>query len=205
MHHRMESIFVYGAGGQGRVVIDTLKNGLIDYDVSTIVDDDELLHGREVSGALVQGSQSIQDERGFIAIGDNEARMRIASRYRGRLVTLVHRTAFVARDIQLGEGAIMMASTVVNVGSRIGANVIINTGATVDHDCAIGDGVHVAPGCHLCGGVEVGEGTLLGVGTVVVPGIRIGRRAFVPAGHTITRDVPDAARLRASSGGGKSP
>jgi sugar O-acyltransferase (sialic acid O-acetyltransferase NeuD family) len=201
----MESIFVYGAGGQGRVVLDTLKNGLVEYGVSTIVDDDETLHGKTISDALVWGSEAIRDERGFIAIGDNAARMQIASRYRGRLVTLVHRTAFVSKDTELGEGSVMMASTVVNVGARIGSNVIVNTGATVDHDCTIGDGVHIAPGCHLCGGVEVGEGTLLGVGAVVVPGIRIGRTAFVPAGQTVTRNVPDGIPRRAAIRRGKSP
>jgi sugar O-acyltransferase (sialic acid O-acetyltransferase NeuD family) len=194
----MESIFVYGAGGQGRVVLDTLKNGLVEYGVTTLVDDNEDLHGQKVMNVVVQGNEAIGDERGFIAIGDNAARMRIASRYRGRLVTLVHRTAFVSKETRLGEGSVMMAATVVNVGCRIGSNVIINTGATVDHDCTIEDGVHVAPGCHLCGGVEVGEGTLLGVGTVVVPGIRIGRNVFIQAGQTVTRDVPDGVLLRAA-------
>src|SRR5213075_324188 len=111
----MESIFVYGAGGQGRVVLDTLKNGLVEYGVTTVVDDDQDLHGRKVSDVLVEGSEAIRDERGFVAIGDNVARLRIASRYRGRLVTLVHRTAFVSKETQLGEGSVMMASTVVNV------------------------------------------------------------------------------------------
>jgi sugar O-acyltransferase (sialic acid O-acetyltransferase NeuD family) len=195
----MESIFVYGAGGQGRVVLDTLRNGLAEYGVTTVVDDDEQLHGTKVLGVPVRGNDSIQGERGFIAIGDNAARLRIASRYRGRLVTLVHRTAFVSKETQLGEGSVVMAMTVVNVGCRIGSNVIINTGATVDHDCLIADGVHIAPGCHLCGGVEVGEGALLGVGTVVVPGIRIGRNAFIRAGTTVSRDVPDGVPLPAAS------
>ena len=195
----MESIFVYGAGGQGRVILDTLRNGLVEYGVSTIVDDDGALHGKKISDALVRGSEAIRDERGFIAIGDNASRLQIASRFRGRLVTLVHRTAFVSRETELGEGSVMMATTVVNVGCRIGSNVIINTGATVDHDCTIGDGVHIAPGCHLCGAVEVGEGTLLGVGTVVVPGIRIGRRAFIRAGQIVTRDVPDGILRRAAN------
>jgi len=192
----MESIFVYGAGGQGRVVVDTLKNGRVEYGVTQLIDDDRNLHGKRISGQVIRGGDSIRGERGFIAIGDNEARTRIASRYRGRLVTLIHRTAFLAQDVVLGEGTVLMAATVVNVGCRIGANVIINTGSTVDHDCVIGDGVHLAPGCHLCGGVEVGEGALLGVGAVVVPGIRIGPRAFIHAGQTVTRDVPAGATLR---------
>ena len=196
----IESIFVYGAGGQGRVVVDTLRNGAVEFALTSMIDDNQDLHGKQVLGHVVRGDDAIDRERGFVAIGDNEARVRIASKFRGRLVTLIHRTAFVGQNVSLGEGTVLMAGTVVNVGSVIGENVIINTGATIDHDCRIGNGVHVAPGCHLCGGVRVGEGSLLGVGCVVVPGIRIGRRAFIRAGQTVTRDVPDEAVLGSPRG-----
>ena len=194
----MESIFVYGAGGQGRVVVDTMRNARVEFGLTTMIDDNRELHGKQVLGHVVHGDQAIHRERGFIAIGDNEARVRIASKFCGRLVTLVHRTAFVGQSVTLGEGTVLMAGTVVNVGSVIGNNVIVNTGATIDHDCKIGDGAHIAPGCHLCGGVQVGEGSLLGVGTLVVPGIRIGRRAFIHAGQTVTSNVPDGAVVRNS-------
>jgi sugar O-acyltransferase (sialic acid O-acetyltransferase NeuD family) len=192
----MESIFVYGAGGQGRVVVDTLRNGRVEYGVSAFVDDDRDLHGTWMMGQVIRGDSAIRNERGFIAIGDNDARLRIAARYVGRLVTLIHRTAFVGQDVTIGEGSVLMAGTVVNVGSRIGSNVIVNTGATVDHDCVVGNGAHLAPGVHLCGGVEVGEGALLGVGAVAVPEVRVGRKAFVHAGQVVSRDVPDGATLR---------
>lgn len=194
----MESIFVYGAGGQGRVVVDTLQNGREAFGLTALIDDNPELHGKRILGHLVRGSDAVSDERGFVAIGDNQARMRIASGYRGRLVTIVHQTAFVSDGVPLGEGTVLMAGTVVNVGSAIGDNVIINTGATIDHDCVIGDGVHIACGSHLCGGIRVGEGSLLGAGVVVVPGVTIGSHAFIHAGQTITRDVPDGATVRST-------
>jgi sugar O-acyltransferase (sialic acid O-acetyltransferase NeuD family) len=196
----MVSIFVYGAGGHGKVVVDTIKNAQVPYGVTHFIDDDVRLHGRMLLGRSIQGADEINGDRGFIAIGDNASRLRIASRYRGRLVTLIHRAATLGQDVPLGEGSVLMAGSIVNIGSTIGANVIINTAATVDHDCMLGDGVHIAPGCHLCGDVEVGEGTLLGVGTVVVPGIRIGKHAFIHAGQIITRDIPDGETVRGSRG-----
>lgn len=196
----MASIFVYGAGGHGKVVVDTIAHGQVPYGVRHFIDDDVRLQGGELLGYPVQGPDAISDDRGFIAIGDNAARIRIAARYRGRLISLVHRSAILGRGVLLGEGSVMMAGAIVNVGSTVGANVIINTAATVDHDCIIADGVHIAPGCHLCGNVEVGEGTLLGVGTLVVPGIHIGRNAFIHAGQTVTRDVFDGEIVRTSRG-----
>jgi sugar O-acyltransferase (sialic acid O-acetyltransferase NeuD family) len=196
----MTNIFVYGAGGHGKVMVDTIGNGKIPYGVAQLIDDDVRLHGRDLLGYPIRGPEAMDVDLGIIAIGDNASRLRIASRYQGRLVTVLHRTAVLGRDVQMGEGSVLMAGAIVNVGTTLGANVIVNTASTVDHDCVIGDGVHIAPGCHLCGNVEVGEGTLLGVGTLVVPGIRIGKKVFVHAGQTITRDVPDGETVRASRG-----
>jgi len=192
----MESIFVYGAGGHARVILDTLKNGIVEYGVTTVADDDPALHGTDLLGQVIRGEETIRDERGFVAIGNNKTRLLVASRFRGRLVTLVHRRAFVSDNVVLGEGTLIMAGAIVNVCARVGSNSIINTGATVGHDAVIGDGVHVAPGCNLCGGVDIGDWVLLGVGTVVVPGVKIGRNAFVHAGQVITRDVPEGATIR---------
>ncbi len=196
----MEKMFVYGAGGHGKVVVDTIRNAQSPHQVTCLIDDDDRLHGLELLGLPIRGLAGIGRDRGIVAIGDNASRVRVAARYRGRLVTLVHRGAILGKDVPVGEGSVLMAGSIVNVGSTIGSNVIVNTAATVDHDCVIGDGVHIAPGCHLCGEVEVGEGTLLGVGTLVVPGIRIGRNVFIHAGQTITRNVPDGTTVRALRG-----
>jgi sugar O-acyltransferase (sialic acid O-acetyltransferase NeuD family) len=192
----MEDVFVYGAGGHGRSVADALRNASAPFRVSVVVDDNPSLHGKLLGARVIGGPASIGAERGIVAIGDNVARMRIASRFRGRLIALVHRSAFVSETVPIGEGSVVMAGAVVNVGSTIGPGVIVNTGATIDHDCRVDEGAHVAPGCHLCGDVQVGAGALLGVGCVVVPGIRIGRDAFIAAGQVVARDVPAGSRLR---------
>jgi sugar O-acyltransferase (sialic acid O-acetyltransferase NeuD family) len=192
----MEDVFVYGAGGHGRSVADALGHATAPYRLAAVVDDDPILHGETLAGLVIRPPESIGGGRGVIAIGDNAARVRIAERFQGRLITVVHRTAFVSGGVPIGEGSVVLAGAIVNVGSRIGPGVIINTGATVDHDCRIDEGAHVAPGCHLCGSVHVGTGALLGVGVVVVPGVRIGRHAFIAAGQVVTADVPAGGRVR---------
>jgi sugar O-acyltransferase (sialic acid O-acetyltransferase NeuD family) len=187
----LEEIFIYGAGGQAKIILDCLRNARQSYGVVTLVDDNEARHGESLLGHRIRSKDAIGAERGFIAIGGNKDRLRVAAAFKGKLVTLIHRTATISEETSIGEGTLLMAGSIVNIGTRIGDNVIINTAATVDHDCVIHDGVHIAPGCHLCGNVEVGSGTLLGVGTVVVPGIRIGRNARIHAGQAITRDVAD--------------
>jgi len=192
----MDSIFVYGAGGQGKVVIDAIRSNPVYHRIERLVDDDLRLHGRALLGHPVLPPAEIGSERGFIAIGNNGSRQEVAARYRGRLVVIAHHSAIVAPDVPVGEGTIFLAGSIVCPGSRIGENVIINTAASVDHDCVIEDGVHIAPGCRLCGNVQVGRGSLLGAGTIVVPGVRIGMDVFVHAGQVVTKNVPDGTIVR---------
>ena len=108
---------------------------------------------------------------GFIvAIGDNATRKRIAEeRDDVSCKPLVHRSAIIAYDVQIGHGTVIMAGVIVQPGARIGKHCILNTGCSVDHDCIIEDYAHIAPGAHLCGGVHVGVGTLVGVGVGIAP------------------------------------
>ncbi len=192
----MKNVFVYGAGGHAKVVIDTLEAALPDRRIAFAVDDDPRHHGLLLRSYPIVGPDAIRDEAGIVAIGANSSRLSIAARYQGRLISVIHPRAWTARGVRIGEGSVLMAGAIVNSDARIGDNVIINTGATVDHDCIVGDGAHLAPGCHLCGDVHVGEGAFLGAGTVVKPGVRIGRNVFLHSGTRISKDVPDGQTVR---------
>lgn len=109
----------------------------------------------------------------FVAIGDNAARKKEAEKIKEVCPAVVARGAYVASDVPIGAGTIVMRGAIVQTGSKIGRFCIINTGATVDHDCVICDYVHIAPGAHLCGHVEVGEGSLIGVGVGIAPMCKI--------------------------------
>lgn len=108
---------------------------------------------------------------------------------------VVHKTAFVASDAQMGDGVQIMALSAVCAHARLGRGVIVNTSASVDHDCVLGDGAHVAPGARLCGEVDVGTGAFVGAGAVILPRIHIGADAIVGAGAVVTRDVPIGATV----------
>ncbi len=199
------NVFVFGASGHAKVVIDILERtkGM---KVAFVVDDTTQARGARFCGYPVIGRAALLAGRrkagtGIIAIGDNSVRARIAAwlmEQGFRATSAMHPASIVARRVEIGEGTAVMAGVVLNSETRVGSHVIINTGATVDHDCTIGDFVHIAPGCHLCGGVTVGAGALLGVGTAVIPGVHIGANVVVGAGSTVVQDVPDGARVAGS-------
>jgi sugar O-acyltransferase (sialic acid O-acetyltransferase NeuD family) len=199
-------IFVFGASGHAKVVIDAIEREG-SREIAWICDDAIDKHGKQLMGYEIVGGRDALEVRrhettaGFVAIGDNGIRMKIAAwldRSRCPLAAVVHPAAAIGRDVEIGEGTVVMAGCVINPGARVGRNVIVNTGATIDHDCEIGDGAHVGPGSHLCGHVALGSGTLVGAGTTIVPSVRVGAACVIGAGSTVLADVPDRARVGGS-------
>lgn len=199
-------VFVFGASGHAKVVLDILAR-MPDLEVAFAIDDAAAAKGRLLCGYKIIGgrndllAQRAQAAAGIVTIGDNAARRDVAAWLVAQgfqLARAIHPAAMLARDVTVGDGTVIMAGCVINSDSSVGANAIVNTGSTIDHDCAIGDGVHIAPGCHLCGGVKVGAGSFLGAGTVVTPGVRIGDNVVVGAGSTVLDHVADGARVAGS-------
>lgn len=144
-------------------------------------------------------SDSIMLVNGIGSIRVSESRRRIFEFFKGRsyrFFTLKHPSAIVSKFAEVGEGAQIMAASVVQVGSYIGANSIINTKASVDHDCFVGDHVHIAPGVTLSGGVYIGSGSHIGTGATVIQGVRIGNNVTVAAGAVVTRDIADGLLVK---------
>ncbi|HXE60068.1 MAG TPA: acetyltransferase [Gemmatimonadaceae bacterium] len=202
-----EVVLIWGAGGHGKVVADLVRSA--GHSVAGYADLDQGKQSAQVEpgGAKVVISQAdlvqLLDQGGalpcratqvVLGLGDNDARMRAASRAgRALMQPLVHPAATVSESAKLGAGTVVFAGAVVNAAATIGIGVVINSAAVVEHDCTIGDGAHIAPGAVLTGGVSVGRGTLVGARAVVLPGIAIGDDAMVGAGAVVTGDVPAGA------------
>jgi len=194
-----ERIFVFGASGHGKVVIDAIERQGV-YEVAFLVDDNKAMQATTFFGYPVIGGKTEllaapEDiRRGIVAIGDNCARGSVAGWLAANgfgLVTVVHPSAQLGRGVLVGEGTVVMAGAVVNTDAVLGRNVIVNTRASVDHDCTIADGVHLAPGSTLCGTVDIGEQTFICAGAVVIPNLRVGRRVTVAAGSVVIGHLPD--------------
>lgn len=185
----MAEIYVLGAGGHAKVLIDALKLcGIQIAGVAEPGDDEALLDKRTDSILLVNGVGGV---------GDTVPRRRVYEKFKQRgfrFATVRHPAAIVADDVELGEGVQIMAGAVVQPGARIGDNTIVNTRAVVDHDCDIGNHCHIAPGATLSGMVTLGEGAHIGAGATVIQSVKIGAGAVIGAGAAVVRDVPAGVR-----------
>ena len=193
-----QGVFVYGASGHAKVVIDALEmQGL--YRITGLIDDNANLEGQEIYGYKVLGGKRAMSSRNsslcLVAIGDNLIRSEVGDwlAANGFIMpeAIIHPSAQLARGTSVGAGSVVMAGSVINSDTQVGSSSIVNTGATIDHDCVIGDCVHISPGATLCGGVSVGDLTLVGAGSTICPNVRIGRNVIVGASATLLNDVAD--------------
>lgn len=194
-------VIVIGAGGHGKVLIDTLQ--LLGRKIECAVDANPQRFGRTLLGVPIAGPESLVEQFSpsqielVNAVGSAKelsGRRRVFDAWTSkgfRFTTIVHPTAFVSIHATLGQGVQILAGAIVQCGTAIGDNTLVNTKTSVDHDCQIGASCHLAPGVTLCGGTRVGPGTHVGTGAAVIQGIQIGSGVLVGAGAVVVRDVPD--------------
>jgi sugar O-acyltransferase (sialic acid O-acetyltransferase NeuD family) len=107
---------------------------------------------------------------------------------------IVHPTAQIGPDVQLGQGAVISAFSFLGAGARIGRMFQCNAQASVHHDCVIGDYVTLAPGARCNGNVHVHDHAYVGASAVIRQGtperpLVIGEGAVVGMGAVVTKDV----------------
>lgn len=179
-------MYLYGASGHAKVVIDILKAS--GQPIDGLIDDNESI--KELLGYPVCHT-GIEFSPVIISIGDNRTRKKIAEKLTAYFGTAIYPGAVISDSVIVGSGSVVMQGAVIQSSVVIGKHCIINTGTSVDHECVIGDYVHLSPHSTLCGNVTVGEGTWIGAGSVVLPGVKIGKWSIVGAGSVVCKDIPD--------------
>lgn len=196
----MRRILIIGAGGHGQVVADALicaqKEGCSDVPVG-FLDDNHRRSETSVLGLPVFGPTTridgIAHDAVIVGIGNNAIRRRVIHELRNNgetLVNVIHPSAVIADDVELGQGVVIAARAVINTGSIIADGVILNTACSTDHHNLVEAFAHIGPGAHLGGDVHVGEGTLIGIGAAVIRGCTVGEWSTVGVGAAVVRDVP---------------
>ena len=185
-----------GAGGHAKVCIELFRRmgETVDWCIGDEASADDCL-----GVPVLKGDEHIVrlagegHRRGFIGIGSNRLRARLAERARAAgmdLVRAIAPSAIVSATARIDEGVAIMEGVVVNAAASIGALSILNTNCSVDHDCTVGVSCHLAPNSALAGNVAVGDRTFLGIGCSVIPDVRIGSDVMVGAGAVVIRDLP---------------
>jgi sugar O-acyltransferase (sialic acid O-acetyltransferase NeuD family) len=194
----MTEVVIFGAGGLGCLVLDTLLQAER-YRPVAFLDSDPLKRGSTVDGLTVCGGvEQVPSllragvKTAIVAIGDSLARVQIAEllkRLGMRLVSAVHPLASIAPSAQLGNHLIIGPRVTICVHASIADHCVLSAGAIIEHDNRIGIGAFLHPAARLAGGVQVDQFATLGIGACVIPYRKVGRAARVEPGAVVIRDV----------------
>lgn len=187
-----KGLVILGAGGHGKVVADIAMK-MDRWEVICFLDDGNCASclGFEIIGKFSETKKFVSDYDFIVALGSNSLRQQYQEKLESEgasLVTLLHPSAILGKQVRIEAGSVVMAGVVINSATRIGKGCIINTGSTIDHDNRIANYVHISPGVHLAGEVTIGKKCWLGIGTTVRNKIQICNGTMVGAGAVVVKD-----------------
>lgn len=161
------NLMILGAGSHGHGVLEIAKmTGVFE----KIVFLDDTATGSDILGKC---SDYLSFQRdfpvAFPAFGDNDLRAAWIERLKnaGFLIPrLIHPSAIVSDNVEIGEGSIIMAQVTVNPGVKIGSGCILAPNAMVSFGSTIGCYSHLDSGCIVAKDVLVPEMTTIESGEV---------------------------------------
>lgn len=196
----MQSLVIVGAGGFGREVY-TWANQCAecqrDWTIKGFLDDNrQALDSFDYPVPILAGIRDYQPAAGEVflcgqAIPAVKQACATALKQRGAaFISLIHPTAIIGHQVELGEGVVICPRATLTCDIRIGNFVTLNIGASVGHDVRIGDWVTLCGDSNLSGHVQVGQGTFIAPHACALPKAVIGEQAFIGTGSIVLKNTP---------------
>lgn len=192
-------IGIYGAGGSGKNVLDTVnqfnKRGVY-WDEVIFIDDvigEEEFYGVKVLTFAQVREQLTPDEIEIvISLGEPHNRKIVCERVKAagyRLKTVVHPEADVAESVILGDGVIV-GKAFIGGSIEIKENVFVSQNAVIGHDTQIGPHGVVSANAFIAGHVVIGEQVYVGPCASMRDRLTIGDRSVIALSAAVFKDIP---------------
>lgn len=195
-------VVVLGSGAAARMVGGMLKAGEA-VELVGFTDANPARHGQMLCGLPILGPDDMLPDlrrqgvsHAVVAAGEPRLRKRLAALLRQHgfdLANVIHPHAFLAPEVQLGTGIVVLPGAVLMDNPAIGDNVFIGQAVTIGHDAVVGRDCLIGGRSAIGADVIVGEAALIGWASIVGPRHRIGAGAVIASGANVMSDVPDNA------------
>lgn len=196
----IKKIVIFGTGGLGKEVFATLlrcNKKSKKYEVLGFIDDNPKLKEKKIMGKKILGGLEWFNHKRksvycVVAIGDGLIRKNIVKRLEEKNVqflSFIDPSVICDDGLQIGNGTIIQAGSIITVNVKIGNHVLINIGSTIGHGCVLEDFTTISPGVHINGECFICEGAYIGSGTVTKEDTKIGKWSIIGAGSVVVNDV----------------
>lgn len=199
----MKDLLIIGASGFGREVawlVERINKAHPTWNLLGFIDDNDAIWGQKINRyEVLGGCQSISEYPNaniVCAVGAAKTRQMIITKVMAsnpdvKFATLIDPDVIKSNLVEIGEGTIICAHTILTVNIIIGKHVIINLDCTIGHDAIINDCVTLYPSVNISGNTITGSCTEIGTGAQIIQGKKIGSLSIVGAGSVVVKDIPD--------------
>ena len=195
----MKNLIIIGASGFGREVawlVERINKVQPTWNIKGFIDDNESLIGTSINGYDVLCSTKdivrYKDSYFVCAVGSSKIRKQIVDRLSGfQFATLIDPSVEMSDLVEIGEGSIICAHSILTVNIKLGKHNIINLDCTIGHDAIFGDFVTLYPSVNASGTTTYGDCVELGTGSQIIQGKNVGKGTIVGAGSVVVKDLPE--------------
>lgn len=199
----MKSVVIIGAGGFGREVLEIFKDQnkiSKSWNILGFIDENKQLHGKILNGYPVLGDldwlrEHNNDNLGcVVAVGTCKTRKQVVERMQEigvNFYNAIHPSVIMSEFVELGQGVVICAGSILTVNIRIGNHVHINLNCTIGHDAVIGRYCTINPTVKINGNNHLGEGVYVGTGATFIQRVSVGSWSTIGAGAVVTVDIPE--------------
>ncbi|EJT5936561.1 acetyltransferase [Clostridium perfringens] len=195
----MKDLVIVGAGGFGREVawlVEEINEVSKEWNLVGFIDENKEIHETLINGYEVLGGIDWLKDKDIYyvcAIGNSKIRKDIVekiNKFQVKAATIIHPSVLMNKKyIEVGEGSIICASSILTVNIKLGKHVILNLDCTVGHDAILKDFVTVYPSVNISGNCIIDECVELGTGTQIIQGKTIGENTIIGAGSVVIKNI----------------
>jgi sugar O-acyltransferase (sialic acid O-acetyltransferase NeuD family) len=196
-----EKIAIVGAGGFAREVlcllIDSWSSTRINYKkMVCFIERDEIWKQRRIMevDVIPQSMFNPEQYQVLIGIGDPETRSQVVDELPANttFATVIHPSVVTSKWVEIGEGGIVCAGTILTCNIKIGRHAQLNLHTTVGHDCQIGNFFTSAPGVNISGRCTFGNKVYFGTNASIKEGIQICDGVTIGMGAVVIKDIKES-------------
>lgn len=194
----MKDLIIVGAGGLGREVswlVSRINEVSPQWNLLGFLDNNCEIQSKNIDKVNVIGmvEDIVNYPEAYVVccVANTKVRKMLAEKVSSnRFATLIDPAAIMSSMVEVGEGSVICAGTVISVDIKIGKHNIVGINSTIGHDAVLEDFVTLYPSVNVSGNTLIESGVELGTGTQVLQGLTIGENAVVGAGAVVTHDLP---------------
>lgn len=131
----------------------------------------------------------------YIGIGNGQVRKRIVEDIlpiNTNYGTMIHPTAYLGSNIQVGEGSVICPNCVITTDIKIGKHVQLNIQTSVGHDSVLKDYVTTAPKVSISGNNHIGESVYLGTSCSTKEKVYIKKDSVLGLNSAVVKNINES-------------